>query len=396
MAKKKTTKRAAAKPGSARRRAPAKRRAGRKEDLRLGLLTGGGDCPGLNAVIRGVVTRAEGLGHEIIGFLRGWAGLLPPGPGRGTVKVPTGQTRRLTHVDVEEIHDQGGTILHSSRTNLKAIPNGYRHAEQTLSEHRIDVLLAVGGDDTLSVAQELHQRGVHVIGIPKTIDNDLPGTDQAFGFDSAANIVMSAIDRLHSTARSHERCLVVEVMGRHAGWIALAGGVAGGAHIVLIPEVPFDLNEIYETVKRRQRENRHYTLIACSEGAVPVKSQVDAMTDPGDALEYDAFGNVMLGGIGRKLARLIERNTGVETRDVLLGHLQRGGAPTMFDRLFGMRLGVAAVDCAHAGMSGKFLSLRGTEIIPVDITDALGSSQETRGTRTVPLDMYESAKPFFS
>lgn len=390
-------KRVKAKP-SAHKPAPRRKSPSRREHrpgLRLGLLTGGGDCPGLNAVIRGVVTRAESLGHEVIGFLRGWAGLLPPNYTKGDVGVMTGETVQLTHRDVEEIHDQGGTILYSSRTNLKMVPDGYRLAKRMLRQHGINVLLAAGGDDTLSVAQELHQQGVRVIGIPKTIDNDLPGTDQTFGFDTAANIAMNAIDRLHSTAKSHERCLVVEIMGRHAGWIALSAGVAGGAHVVLIPEAPFDLNEIFETVRRRRAEGKHYTLIACSEGAAPIKSQIDAMTDPGDTLQYDAFGNVKLGGIGKKLARLIERNTGVETRDVLLGHLQRGGAPTMFDRLFGMRLGVAAVDCADKGMSGKFLSLRGTAIIPIDITDALGGSQERRKTKTVPLQMYEEAKPFF-
>ncbi|MBN1478179.1 ATP-dependent 6-phosphofructokinase [Candidatus Sumerlaeota bacterium] len=393
MAKKTVKKTAAPKP--AKKKPAAKTKPAAKRKLRLGLMTGGGDCPGLNAVIRGVVTRAEQDGHEVIGFLRGWAGLLPPDFKDKSVKVPTGQTLRLTHADVEEIHDQGGTILFSSRTNLKKIPGGYELAKQTLKKHGIDVLLATGGDDTLSVAQELHREGVHVIGIPKTIDNDLPGTDQTFGFDTAANIAMDAIDKLHSTAKSHERCLVVEIMGRHAGWITLAAGVAAHAHVVLIPEVPFDLEDIYRVVRDRKRAGKHYTIVACSEGARPLKSQIDAMTDPGDKLEYDAFGNVKLGGVGGKLADLIERNTGVETRDVLLGHLQRGGAPTMFDRIFGMRLGVAAVECAIRGQSGKFLSLQGTEIRPIDITEALGSSQETRKTKNVSLEHYESFRSFF-
>jgi phosphofructokinase-like protein len=363
--------------------------------LTLGIMTGGGDCPGLNAVIRGAVTRADSLGYRVIGLLRGWAGLLPPDFNDRRVQGPTGESVELTLTDVEEIHDQGGTILFSSRTNLKRIAGGYEMAKSRLRELGIDVLLAVGGDDTLSVAQELHQEGVRVIGIPKTIDNDLPGTDQTFGFDTAANIAMEAIDRLHSTARSHERCLVVEIMGRHAGWITYAAGVAGGAHIILIPEVKFDLEEIYATVKRRRAQGKHYTLIACSEGAVPLDEQIDDLVDPDVELKRDAFGNVQLGGMGKKIAKLIERHTGIESRDVLLGHLQRGGPPTCFDRLFGMRLGVAAVECAQRGESGKFLSLNRTQIVAIDITEALGETQETRKTKRVPLSMYEAARHFF-
>ncbi|NUP89434.1 MAG: ATP-dependent 6-phosphofructokinase [Candidatus Sumerlaeia bacterium] len=362
--------------------------------LHLGILTGGGDCPGLNPVIRGVVYQAETLGHRVTGFLRGWAGLLPPGHRDSSVKVPSGETRPLTRADVELIHSEGGSILFSSRTNLKKVKDGYAAAKEMLGRHGIDVLLATGGDDTLSVAQELHQEGVKIIGIPKTIDNDLPGTDQTFGFDTAANIAMEALDRLHSTAKSHERCLVVEIMGRHAGWITYAAGVAAGAHLVLVPEVKYDLDEIYRVVRARRDGGKHHTLIACSEGAVPLDSQIDEVVDPKAPKKYDAFGNVQLGGIGKTLAKLIEKHTGVETRDVVLGHLQRGGAPTCFDRVFGMRLGIAAANLADQGISGKLVALKGTEIVALDITDALGATQETRKTKRLPVAWYDAVRPF--
>jgi len=344
--------------------------------VHLGVLTGGGDAPGLNAVIRGITVRALGGGHRVTGFLRGWKGAIE------------GQTRPLDLESVRDIQMTGGTLLLSSRTNPFKIEHGIDRIRENLSSLGIDCLVAVGGEDTLGVARKLSEQGLRVIGVPKTIDNDLGATDCTFGFDTAINAVMEALDKLHTTARSHERVLVVEIMGRHAGWMALHGGIAGGAHVILIPEKEFDTDEVCAILRKRYDEGRRYAIVAVAEGAM----------DPGlarhvlHAAETDAFGHTQLGtgiGIGEVLKNEIEDRTGIETRHVVLGHLQRGGAPSAFDRVLGTRLGVKAVEMAEEGLTGMMAALRGTEIVAVDLLEAVGS------LKTVPLEQYERAGIFF-
>lgn len=348
--------------------------------MKIALLTGGGDCPGLNAVIRAVVLKASEFGYEVEGVLRGWKGLLDPP-----------QTRPLTPEDVEDIHFFGGTVLFTSRTNPYRCkePEGERdrHSEviKNLQELKCDALIAIGGQDALSVAYKLSLEGVNVVGIPKTIDNDLQATDYTFGFDTAINIATEAIDRLHTTAYSHERVLVVEIMGRHVGWMTLFAGIGGGAHLVLIPEVPFNIAEVCEFVLKRKKSGKPYTLIAIAEGAVPEKGSTFSVK----RVETDEFGHPLLGGISEMLAREIEERTGLETRNVILGHLQRGGAPSSFDRMLGIQFGLKAVELVKQGGFGRMVSLRGTEIIDVPLSEAV------RKLKTVPLHLYESMKLFF-
>jgi phosphofructokinase-like protein len=341
--------------------------------MRIGVLTGGGDCPGLNAVIRAVVRKgAGGYGHEFVGYRDGWRGPLE------------GDSRPLGIPDVRGILPRGGTILGSSRTNPFAEDGGAARIVENMAAEGVDGLIAIGGEDTLGAASRLHQEaGIAVVGVPKTIDNDLGATDYTFGFDTAINIAMEAIDRLHTTADSHHRVLIVEVMGRHAGWIAFHAGLAGGANVILIPERQFDVDDVCELVGRRFAS--HFApIIVVAEGAEP-KGGVP--TQDGDKL--DAFGHVRLGGIGHWLEGEIERRTGKETRATVLGHVQRGGTPTAFDRVLATRFGLHAIDAAHSGRWGTMTALRGTEIRLVELTEA------TAELKTVPESLYSEAEVFF-
>jgi 6-phosphofructokinase 1 len=332
------------------------------------MLTGGGDCPGLNAVIRAVVRKGiDAYGDQLIGFRDGWRGVLE------------GSFIELTIESTRGIRPRGGTILGSSRTNPYKRDDGVEKVRQTLSDFNLDGLIAIGGEDTLGVANRLNGDGVNVIGVPKTIDNDLGGTDVTFGFDTALHIATEAIDRLHTTAESHNRILVVEVMGRHAGWIALHSGIAGGADVILIPEVPFDIEEVCERIRRRHARGRYFSIVVASEGAIPKDG---AMTQ--ESGELDEFGHPRLvkRGIGQFLEHEIERRTGFETRATVLGHVQRGGTPTAFDRVLATRFGLAAIDAAHDGAFGMMASLRGTEIKLVPLADAVAQ------LHTVPAEEY--------
>jgi 6-phosphofructokinase 1 len=322
--------------------------------MRIGVLTGGGDCPGLNAVIRAVVRKGVSVyGHEFVGFRDGWRGPLE------------GDTMPLDIQAVRGILPRGGTILGSSRTNPMKIENGVDRIKENLAATGVDALIAIGGEDTLGVAKQLYDREVNVVGVPKTIDNDLSGTDYTFGFDTAVNIAMEAIDRLHTTAESHHRALICEVMGRHAGWIALHAGMAGGANVILIPEKPFDIDRVCE-------------------GAHPIEGQMELQ-----AGTLDAFGHVRLGGIGEVLAKEIEKRTGKEARTTVLGHIQRGGTPTAYDRVLATRFGLQAIDAAHEGDYGKMVALRGTDIVRVGLDEA------TAELKTVPVERYSEAEVFF-
>ncbi len=324
--------------------------------MRVGVLTGGGDCPGLNAVIRAVVRRGvQEYGYEFIGFRGGWRGPLE------------GDTVPLTIADVRGILPRGGTILKSSRTNPFKIEGGVEKIKDNLAEHGVDALIAIGGEDTLGVATKLADLGVNVVGVPKTIDNDLSGTDFTFGFDTAVNIAVEAIDRLHTTAESHQRVLVVEVMGRHAGWIALHSGIAGGAAVVLIPEQPFEIAQVAKYVESRFAKG-FAPIIVVSEGAVPAEG--GGMTLQNE--EKDAFGHVRLGGIGERLAKEIEDRTGHEARAVVLGHVQRGGTPTAFDRWLATRFGLHAVEAVHDRDFGTMVALRGTDIVRLKLIEGTG------------------------
>ena len=341
--------------------------------MRVGVLTGGGDCPGLNAVIRAVVRKGVRVhGFEFVGYRDGWRGPLE------------GDTMELGVPEVRGILPRGGTILGSSRTNPFTIEGGVEQIKDNLASHGVDALVAIGGEDTLGVATKLADLGVNVVGVPKTIDNDLSGTDFTFGFDTAVNIATEAIDRLHTTAESHHRALVVEVMGRHAGWIALHSGIAGGANIVLIPEQPFDIAEVCRLVESRF-ESRFSPILVVAEGAVP-KEGGDMTLVSG---EMDAFGHVRLGGIGDRLAQEIEARTGAEARAVVLGHVQRGGTPTAFDRWLATRFGLQAVDAVADGDFGTMMALRGTNIVRVPLIE--GTSE----LKLVSPEEYAEAEVFF-
>jgi phosphofructokinase-like protein len=334
--------------------------------MRIGVLTGGGDCPGLNAVIRSIVRKGiDGHGDQLVGFRDGWRGVLED------VADP------LTIESTRGILPRGGTILGSSRTNVFGREDGPARVRATLSERGLDGLIAIGGEDTLGAAHRLGELGVPIIGVPKTIDNDLGATDQTFGFDTALHVATEAIDRLHTTAESHHRNLVVEVMGRHAGWIALHSGLAGGADVILIPELPFDIDEVCRLIARRHERGRYFAIIVVAEGAVP---QEGTLVVAGG--ELDEFGHPRLGGIGHLLEREIETRTGFETRATVLGHIQRGGSPTAFDRVLATRLGLAAIEAAHAGAWGRMTALRSTRIELVPIAEAV------RELRRVPLEEY--------
>ncbi len=340
---------------------------------RIGVLTGGGDCPGLNPVIRGIVRKGiDHHGHEIFGFRKGWKGVLD------------NDAIELTRENTSGILHKGGTILGTSRTNVYKTENGEERVLASLKERGIDVLIPIGGDDTLGVARKLFAAGFPTVGVPKTIDNDLNGTDFTFGFDTAVNIAMEAIDRLHTTAESHHRVMVVEVMGRHAGWIALHSGLAGGANIVLIPEKPFDIEKVCEYVEHRF-QTQYSPIVVVSEGAVPAQGgDMTLLTG-----EKDAFGHVRLGGVAEGLAGELKERTGIDTRHVVLGHLQRGGTPTAYDRILSTRYGLRAAEAVKNGEWGKMVALRGSEIVTVDLSEA------TEETKTVPDDLYRAAETFF-
>ncbi len=340
--------------------------------MRIGVLTGGGDCPGLNAVIRAVVRKGVGVsGHEFVGFRDGWRGPLE------------GLTMPLGVPEVRGILPRGGTILGSSRTNPFKVDGGFEKITENLHRLGVDALVAIGGEDTLGVAARLHAQGGNVVGVPKTIDNDLGATDYTFGFDTAVNIAMEAIDRLHTTAESHHRALIVEVMGRHAGWIALHAGLAGGANVILIPEVPFSVERVCAYVESRFQA--HYApIVVVAEGATPDGGD-NAVLDRG----LDAFGHVRLGGIGDWLAGEIEQRTGKEARTTVLGHIQRGGTPTAFDRVLATRFGLHAIDAVTERDFGIMVALRGTDIVRVPLTEA------TAELKLVSPDRYAEAEMFF-
>ena len=340
--------------------------------MRVGVLTGGGDCPGLNAVLRAIVRKGSAeYDAEVVGFRDGWRGALE------------NDTRPLGIADVRGILPRGGTIIGSSRTNPLSVNGGLERIQANLKDNGVDALIAIGGEDTLGVATALAEFGVNVVGVPKTIDNDLSATDFTFGFDTAVNIATEAIDRLHTTAESHHRVVIVEVMGRHSGWIALHSGLAGGANIILIPEQPFRIDTVCELVERRYRS--HYSpILVVAEGAVPVEGDMVTVK-----AELDAFGHVRLGGIGDRLAREIEQRTGHESRAVVLGHIQRGGTPTAFDRWLATRFGLHAIEAAQEGDFGTMVALRGTDIIRVPLAEGTGT------LKTVDPARYAEAEVLF-
>jgi phosphofructokinase-like protein len=341
--------------------------------MRVGVLTGGGDCPGLNAVIRAVVRKGvETYDYEFVGFRDGWRGPLE------------NLTTPLTVKEVRGILPRGGTILKSSRTNPFKVDGGVERIKDNLAANGVDALIAIGGEDTLGVATKLSDLGVNVVGVPKTIDNDLSGTDFTFGFDTAVNIAMEAIDRLHTTAESHHRVLVVEVMGRHAGWIALHSGLAGGANIVLIPEKPFDIQSVCEYVEHRF-QTQYSPIVVVAEGAVPVEGGDMTLVSG----ELDSFGHVRLGGIGDRLAKEIETRTGKEARAVVLGHVQRGGTPTAFDRWLATRFGLHAITAVAEKDFGTMVALRGADIVRVPLIEGTGE------LKLVSPEEYAEAEVFF-
>jgi 6-phosphofructokinase 1 len=344
--------------------------------VRVGILTGGGDCPGLNAVLRAVVRKGERFhGDEIIGFKDAWDG------------VREGRTMPLTVDTMRGSLPRGGTVLGTKRGSPYDHPQGVAEVHRTFRELGIDALIVVGGNGSLTIAHSLaEEEGLPIVGVPKTIDNDVVGTDMTFGFHTAVQIATEAIDRLHTTAESHDRVMVVEVMGRHSGWIAAYAGIAGGASVVLIPEIPFDIEKVCLHLARRHDKGRYASIVVVAEGAEPIPGTVEM----GEKV-YDKFGHVRLGGIADVIAREVGDRTGFETRVVMLGHVQRGGTPTAFDRVLSTRYGVAAIDLVHDQGWGQMVALRGTEIVPVPLADTVG--------QTKPLDMnlyHGVAEVFFS
>jgi ATP-dependent phosphofructokinase / diphosphate-dependent phosphofructokinase len=344
--------------------------------VRVGILTGGGDCPGLNAVIRAVVRKGERVhGDELIGFLDAWDGVME---------------RRTTPLTIESMRGtlpKGGTVLGTRRGSPFDAADGVERVEQTFADLALDGLIVIGGNGSLSIACRLHaERGLPIVGVPKTIDNDIVGTDMTFGFNTAVQIATDAIDRLHTTAESHDRVLVVEVMGRHTGWIATHAGIAGGATAVLIPEIPFDLGELCDRLARRHDRGRYASIIVVAEGALPRAGTLDI-----DEREIDQFGHVRLGGIASLVAHEIGERTGFETRVVQLGHIQRGGTPTAFDRVLSTRFGVGAIDAVHDRQWGTMTVLRGDHVMLENLTVAVGK------TRTVETQLFHGvAEHFFA
>ena len=346
--------------------------------MKIGVLTGGGDCPGLNPVIRAVVRASLKLGHECIGIRHGWKGAME------NITMP------LDRDAVSGILPRGGTILGTSRTNPYKVEGGEQKVLETLEANGIEAMIPIGGEDTLGVAVKLHKAGVKVVGVPKTIDNDLPGTDFTFGFDTAINVAMESIDRLHTTAESHNRVLVVEVMGRHAGWIAWYAGVAGGGDVILVPEHPFSVEEVCDRVKRRHDTGKNFSIVVVSEGA-KVATNEERDEDGSyvlSSMKKDAFGHVMLGGVAKVLAEEIEDRLGFETRHTVLGHIQRGGTPTAFDRVLGTRYGVRAAELVHEGRFGRMVALQGNKVVDIDIAQISDKIKE------LDTDLYKVAEYF--
>jgi len=338
---------------------------------RVGILTGGGDCPGLNPVIRAVVRCASLQEWQVMGFRNGWKGLVDD------------DYIILDLQSVSGILPKGGTILGTSRTNPFKKPGDLEKVKSTFNKHNLRALITVGGEDTLGAAYKLWKEGLKVVGVPKTIDNDLNATDYTFGYDTALNIAMECIDRLHTTAESHNRVMVVEIMGRHAGWITLEAGLAGGADVILIPEVPVDIDKVCELIKKRHARGKTFSIVAVAEGAQLKEGEIVAQQ------KLDEFGHVRLGGIGQILGDLIEKKTGFETRVTVLGHIQRGGSPTAFDRVLGTRFGVKAVELVKEGKYGSMASLQGRKIVDVPLESAIGQ------LKTVPPEFYQMAQIFF-
>ncbi len=339
--------------------------------MRVGILTGGGDCPGLNAVIRGIV-KSSPSNVEIVGIMHGWRGLVE------------GSCVELTEDDVEGIHILGGTILGTSRVNPFKSPETRDKVLENIKKMKLDALIVIGGDDTLSVGAKYSAMGVNVVGVPKTIDNDIANTDYTFGFHTAVNVGADAIDRLHSTAKSHERVIFVELMGRDTGWITLEAGLAAGAHLILIPEYPMTLNEIIKIIDERMKRKR-YAVVAVAEGFKPTEFETEVTVKQ----ERDEFGHVRLGGIAHVLADIVKERTGYDTRAVVLGHLLRGGTPTAFDRILGTRYGVKAMELVLNGDFGRMVALRGNDIISIPLEYGIGTK------KYVPFEYYKLAMTFF-
>jgi 6-phosphofructokinase 1 len=341
--------------------------------MRVGILTGGGDCPGLNAVIRAVTRKGiVQYGYDILGIKNGWLGLIE------------GRILPLDLNAISGILPRGGTILGTTRTNPFKVEDGVGKIFSQVEKFELDAVIVVGGEDTLGVANRLHEKGLRCVGVPKTIDNDLAGTDYTFGFDTAVSIVAEALDRLHTTAEAHHRVMVVEVMGRHAGWIAIDGGIAGGADIILIPEFPFDWDDVCSQIQKRRERGKLFSIVVVAEGAKPRDASPIIQSS-----EKDPFGHVRLGGIGNIIAREIEERTAIETRVTVLGYIQRGGSPTAFDRVLATRFGVAAIELVKEEQFGYMVGLRGNRVVPVLLKEALAAP------KTVDAELYDIAKVFF-
>ena len=340
--------------------------------MKIGILTGGGDCPGLNPVIRAIVRKAILDGQKVVGLRYGWKGLIEK------------DTMPLNVRSVSGILHKGGTILGTSRTNPYNKEDDSKKVIANFKKLGLDALIVVGGEDTLGAATKLFNDGLKIVGIPKTIDNDLNATDFTFGFDTAVNIVTECLDRLHTTAESHNRIMVVEVMGRHAGWIAAYSGIAGGADYILIPEIPIDIEEVCQSIKKRHERGKDFSIVVVAEGAF-FKNENVALQEK----KLDAFGHVRLGGIGHTLGKMIEKKTEYETRVTVLGHIQRGGSPSAFDRVLGTRFGVKAYALVKNGKFGRMASLRGNQIVDVPLEEA------TSELKTLDMDLYDIAKIFF-
>lgn len=342
--------------------------------MRVGILTGGGDCPGLNAVIRAVVRKGERqYGDDLLGYRDGWRGVMDDD---------------FMDLDVESLRGtlpRGGTILGTSRVQPYMFDDGVAKVHQTIADQRLDGLVAIGGEGTLSCANELFRDGVPVVGVPKTIDNDIGATERTFGFDTAVTIATDAIDRLHTTAESHNRVMVVEVMGRHVGHIATWAGLAGGATVTLIPEEPFDIGEVCDALSRRHEKGRYASIVVVAEGAKPLEGTLKVAAD-----EYDQFGHIRLGGIANRVAAEIETRTGYETRVTILGHVQRGGSPTAFDRVLSSRFGIAAIDAVHDQAFGQMVALQSNEIVRVPLAEAVAE------LKPVGDQLWQTAKQFFA
>ncbi|MGC8939869.1 MAG: 6-phosphofructokinase [Candidatus Bathyarchaeia archaeon] len=341
--------------------------------MKVGILSGGGDAPGINAVIRAVVRKGiQHYGYEVVGIRDGWRGLME------------GEFLELDLQSVSGILPRGGSILGTSRTNPFKHDNGPQKILKNMERAGIEAVIVIGGDDTLTVAHKMGELGLKCVGVPKTIDNDLYGTDYTFGFNTAVSVATEALDRLHTTAEAHRRVMILEVMGRYTGWIALEAGIAGGADVILIPEKPFDVDEVCEYIKQRHERGRNFSIVVVAEGAKPKGGKEIIYSE-----SIDEFGHIRFGGVGYYLGKEIEKRLGIETRVVVLGHIQRGGSPTAFDRILATRFGIAAIDLVHEGKFGRMVAIKGNRIVSVPLKDVVGKR------KTVDLELYEIAKVFF-